>query len=1031
MDAAGNSHVVGSFGSPSITFGEMTLNNTGANDVQDGFVVKYDASGNVSWLKGIGGSGSQGLSDVVLDASGNLYIVGSFSGSTSVGMTTLSASGSQDILLVKLDANGDLVWARKFGGTQSDSANSIAVDASGNIYLAGQFQGSIMLGSATLNSAGDFDMFAAKLDANGDPVWAQRVGGTLLDSPGGIALDSSNNVILQGNYTGSINVGGTFLDSVSQTSLVVAKFDNDGTLLWGNGATASNFSFFTDVKVGVNDVLYVCGRFRSTLNVGAFALTSTSGNSEDAFVGKLDANGNWLWATQGGSAQSIDYANHLAFDPEGNLVVAGYYTAGSSSNPAIFGLTELFSYGGNDAYVAGMDKDGNWLWATRAGSAGADLANAVATDPAGNIYTTGFYSGAAEFPPHNLAFVSFRPNVFVAKLSYPQALSIVTQPQSIVSVAGLNAVLSVTVSGVEPVSYQWFKGSDLLPGETGGALSFSPLESGDSGEYRVQVSNPNTSAFFSDTVTVTVYPTSIHATILASLTFGSTAFDTASRIARDATGNLYLVGYVGAAAMIGDDAVGGAGAQDALVVKLSPTGQVLWAWSGGGTGFDTATTVTTDAVGNAYVGVSFTGSATFGGTTVNSTVGTAASLAFLKFNAAGELDWVRDVPSNGGFSVSSMQVDATGALYVLGQVGFTTGATALFGSTEITSPDGLRDAWVAKLNSDGSTFDWAVQFTSDANLSIPGAMDLRPGGGVWVGGLFQGTVDFGGLERTAVLGNDVFIAGVDASGNVMSAETWNGGNTDNLLGLVSLGNSIGVVAQFNGSITLGGTTYNNLDNNADIAIWKQSTDGMQTVEWSQRLETVGGSAFVSHVSLSPSGRILISGSFANIFAGVGGSAYTGSLTVRDGFVVSLNVDGSFAQFVQSGANQNSLFQGVVELASGDLGVFGSFSVNITVGGQSLETNGSNDFAFLTVAGTGAPEPGLMITDVVREANGTVTFKVVGPEGMDVSVEFTNAIGANFGDTVSLPNTTGTLSFEDATAAGQAMRFYRAYLTPAK
>lgn len=1025
VDSAGNTYVAGNFGTPHLTFGATTIANSGAAETIDGFVAKHDKDGALQWVKVVGGAGSQDIADIARDAAGNLYLIGSFTGATTVGGTTLSASG-QDVMVVKLDANGDPVWFKKFGGSGSDSANSITVDAAGNVFIAGQFNNNITLGLDTFVPTGDFDIFVAKLDTQGDVVWAKKAGGTLLDSPGGIALDPAGNVILQGNYTGSITLGGATLDSGTQTSLFVAKYDPMGSLVWGAGATSANFSFFTDVKVTADGKIYVCGRFRTSITAGATTLVSASGSSEDAFVGRLDGDGNWVWAVRGGSAQGIDYANHLVLRSDGSALVAGYYTA-SAARPAIFGTTELAPFGQLDGFVAAINSDGEWEGALRAGSMAADNAVAIGIDNSDGIYVTGSYSSSATFPALSLSFVGLRPNIFVGKLSFPEELVIQTHPRSITTVVGQNVVLAVDVSGAEPVTHQWYKNDMLLPGETEGTLSFTPVAASDAGAYKVEVGNTMTTAFFSNPAELVVYPANQNVTVNAALTFGTSQFESAISLAVDANGNRYFSGAVGGAGTIDSTSVGGFGGQDAVLVKVNSSGEVEWVWSGGGTGSDSASGVLTDSSGNVYVVVEFTGSIDIGLTHLEAASGSASSLAFVKFNSAGEIQSVVGAVGNGLVRVADSVIDASGNRYFTGEVGFVAGASAQFGDTLITSPDGMRDVWVARLNAVG-VFDWATQFTADAGQSVAPKLALRPGGGVWVGGVFLNTVDFGAMQKTAANNLDLFIATVDDAGVVVAVETRDAGSVESLVGLGSAGgNDVFVVSTFNGALSLGSATLSNADANADLAVWKQTMDGSQAVSWSQQFQSIGGSVFARSARVTLSGRLLISGTFNNLLANPAGSVFTGEQFGTDSFVLGINADGTVAGLAQTGQKINGIFNASAELPSGALVTFGAFSADVNFGGHQLTTSGFADFVLVELAAFTAPAPSLFVSNPVRQPTGIFTFTITGPAGQDVTVRTAATLNEAFGNPTIVPNPDGDVLFQDGSAVGQERRFYQIFI----
>ncbi len=173
-DASGNIYVTGAFQSPTITFGTTTLTNAdNTGNSWDMFVVKYEATGNVLWAKRAGVTGNDYGTCVATDASGNVYVTGSFDSPTiTFGTNTLTNVGYEDIFIAKYDAAGTVLWATSSGSTTYDRAYSIATDTIGNAYVTGCFDSpTITFGTNIITNAGiGQDMFIAKYEGTGTGV---------------------------------------------------------------------------------------------------------------------------------------------------------------------------------------------------------------------------------------------------------------------------------------------------------------------------------------------------------------------------------------------------------------------------------------------------------------------------------------------------------------------------------------------------------------------------------------------------------------------------------------------------------------------------------------------------------------------------------------------------------------------------------------------------------------------------------------------------------------------------------------------
>jgi hypothetical protein len=135
------------------------IGNYGYPDI---FVAKLDANGNWLWAKNAGESNHDHGSGIAVDNSGNSYVTGYFRYAANFGILTLSGYGEYDIFVAKLDANGNWICADNAGGVNWDYSNGIAVDNSGNLYVTGYFAGTAFFDNTTLVSNGGYDLFIAR-----------------------------------------------------------------------------------------------------------------------------------------------------------------------------------------------------------------------------------------------------------------------------------------------------------------------------------------------------------------------------------------------------------------------------------------------------------------------------------------------------------------------------------------------------------------------------------------------------------------------------------------------------------------------------------------------------------------------------------------------------------------------------------------------------------------------------------------------------------------------------------------------------
>jgi gliding motility-associated-like protein len=367
----------------------------------------------LEWVKQMGGSNNEGGKDVAIDAAGNIYSTGFFTGSVDfdpgpgVFLLTAPQSSEEDVFITKFTAQGDFVWAKQFSGNFLDVAYSLEVDAQGNVYLTGIFFSSCDFdpgpGVFTLASAGNEDVFIVKLDAAGNLAWANRLGSGLFDRSNSIALDKTGNVYVTGYFLQTVDFdpgAGVFtMTAQGGEDMFIVKFTNNGGFLWAKQMGGPQFEGGYSVSVSALGNIYASGIFLGTADFdpGPAVFNLTSSGLSDAFVCKLDGDGNFKWArSTGGTGYMRSFVNDI--DAAENIYTTGFFDkqVDFDPGPASFLLT---SFGEDDIFINRLDSNGNFSWARQIGGSSYDAGNSLALDATGNIYVTGFFQNATDFDP--------------------------------------------------------------------------------------------------------------------------------------------------------------------------------------------------------------------------------------------------------------------------------------------------------------------------------------------------------------------------------------------------------------------------------------------------------------------------------------------------------------------------------------------------------------------------------------------------------------------------------------------------------
>jgi hypothetical protein len=855
VDGAGSVYTTGSFqGTVDFDPGTGTTNLTSAGN-DDIFISKLDAGGNFLWAQSLGGSSGDGATGIGVDGNGNVYTTGTFTGTVDfdpgAGTTNLtSVSSSSDIFVSKLDAGGNFVWAKRLGGSSNDRATGISVDGSGNVYTTGTFTGTVDFdpgaGTTNLTSvSSSSDIFVSKLDAGGNFVWAKRLGGSSNKAANGISVDGNGNVYTTGTFSGTVDfdpgAGTTNLTSSGGNDVFVSKLDAGGNFLWakrlGGSSPNSPATIAAGISVDGSGNVYTTGYFYGTVDfdpgAGTTNITSVSG-STDIFISKLDTGGNFVWAKSLGGSNS-DSGSGISVDENGNVYTTGSFRGTVDFDPGVSTTSLTSVSGSSDVFISKLDTGGNFVWAKSLGGSSPNSATGISVDGNGNVYTTGTFSGIADFDPgagtFNLAAGNLA-NLFLSKLdtagNFVQAQQLAsgalgTQPRSVVDKAG-NVYTTGTFSGT--VDFDPGAGTtNLISAPYSSDIFVSKLDvngnfiwvqslSGSSNEQVTGISvdgngNVYTTGTFSGTVDFDpgAGTTNLTSTGNQDLFFskldadgnfvwaksldGSSGNAVATDISVDGSGNVYTTGYFGGTAdfdpRAGTTNLISAGGTDIFISKLDADGNFVWAKRLGGSSNDEATGISIDGSGNVYTTGYFTGTADFdpGAGTTNLTSAGSPNIFISKLDAGGNFVWAKSLGGSSSSAATGISVDNSDNVYTTGTFTGTTDFDPGAGTANLTSAPGLGEIFVSKLDASGN-FVWAKSLGGSSS-NRANSISVDGSGNVYTTGYFYVTGDFdpgaGTTNLISAGGTDIFISKLDADGNFVWAKRLGGSSNDEATGI--------------------------------------------------------------------------------------------------------------------------------------------------------------------------------------------------------------------------------------------------------
>lgn len=315
IDHSGNIYISG------WTAGSIAGQNAGMND---GFITRYDSTGNIVWSKQFGSAGNENITWSAIDMAGNVYITGSTSGDLAS-----KNAGKEDVFVAKFNPEGKMEWLKQAGTDSTDVANGICTDKKGFVYLTGQ-----TMGKLGKTSFGNSDAFIIKLDPMGNILIKEQTGTPQNDFAMAITADDNDGLYICGSTMGAFSSS-----NKGMLDAFVIRFNENGdlvqTIQFGTPGIEMALQILTDDEHNI----YVAG--------------STTGDMEgkqagdgDSFLTGFNTSGENMWTRQFGTTMH-DGVRGITFNKK---ISEGILISGLQGLPFA------------DSYLRMYKKDGTFLW---------------------------------------------------------------------------------------------------------------------------------------------------------------------------------------------------------------------------------------------------------------------------------------------------------------------------------------------------------------------------------------------------------------------------------------------------------------------------------------------------------------------------------------------------------------------------------------------------------------------------------------------------------------------------------------------
>lgn len=359
------------------------------------------------WLTTMGGPNfSEFGLDVDVDDFGNIYVGGEFYDGAVIGGTTYTSQGDNDLFVARMSPYGDVEWVATYGSTQLDRVYAVQAGPDGSVYMTGY--GKVAFPTRVTGPAAHArDALVARFDDQGTLIWGRNMDGDIFSEGSDIVGNTLGESYMSGRMETYSAVDGDTLWGAGDVDGMIYKWGPNGEFYWSRSIGGTGEDDIYAIGKDRNDNLVVGGFYTGSASAGSFSLVGV--DQEDAFLAKLDSSGGFQWAISF-AGMGTDKVKALKVAEDGSI-----YFVGEFENTINIGGNVLTASSANDIFLGKAHPNGSIAWVQRIGGTSLDQAEDLDIDQWENIYLGGFYFGTFEIGTVTETSGGF-DDMFIAKL---------------------------------------------------------------------------------------------------------------------------------------------------------------------------------------------------------------------------------------------------------------------------------------------------------------------------------------------------------------------------------------------------------------------------------------------------------------------------------------------------------------------------------------------------------------------------------------------------------------------------------------